>query len=107
MEVIEVKPKYTKEQISLREEQEQLVKKLLPLMREDIMKLNDFIDEFEHKVCNESVGFSFETIACLNNLRQSADEKLEFVENGNVDNQSHVNLVNTLSNKYHIDNIIR
>jgi hypothetical protein len=107
VEVIEVKPKYTPKQISLREEQKQLVEKLLPLMKEDMKRLNELIDEFEYDACKEAKGYSFDVTACLNNLRQSVDEKLRFLENGGPDNQAHVNLVNNLSNKYHIDNVIR
>lgn len=107
MEVIEVKPKYTAEQISLREEQKQLTQKLLLLMEKDIILLNSILDEVENRVSTEVKGFSFDVTACFNDLRQMADEKLDFLETGDLENQAHVNLVNNLSNKYHIDNIIR
>jgi len=107
MEVIEVKPKYTTEQLSLQEEQKQLTDKLLLRMKKDIINLNDILDKIELRIKTEAIGFSFDVTACFNNLRQTADEKLDFLEHGKLDDMAHVNLVNNLSNKYHLDNVIR
>lgn len=107
MEVIEVKPKKTVEQVSLYEEQEQLTKKLVPIMENDLLKLNDLIDEFEKTVGDKAQGYCFEVGSALNELRQSADDKFYFLKNGQIEDQRHVNLVHALSNRYHLDNKIR
>ena len=107
MEVIEVKPKRTVEQVSLYEEQEQLTSKLVPIMEKDLLKLNELIDSFEETVGKDARGYGFEVGAALNELRQSADDKFYFLKTGQIEDQRHVNLVNALANKYHLDNKIR
>ena len=107
MEVIEVKPKRTVEQVSLREEQEQLTQKLLLVMEKDLLKLNELIDSFEKTVSSSAQGYCFETSSALNELRQSADDKFYFLKTGQLDDQRHVNLVNALAKRYHLDNKIR